>query len=195
MTSVRHGENYEPVDSIFLQEQLRRTLTNCVVIDCETTGLDPAEDVLIEIAALRVRNGCAVAVFHRMVSPSRPVPAVVTGLTGISEDDLQSGEDRAEAVRDLTGFLQDVPLVGHNIAFDLGFLRAACSHLVFDPPETLCTADTARRLVPRSRVGRYRLSTLSQVFELAHRPTHRAVHDVRATLDLLRMLSVIPADD
>lgn len=172
---------------------LRRLLDNCVIIDCETTGLDPLTDRIIEIGAVRVRAGRPVAVFHRLVDPARKVPAVTT-LTGISDATLRAARPSHEAIEDLLGFSAHSPLVGHNVSFDLAFLHAA-----MDPgsaalwsPESVCTARTAREVIPRHTVGRYRLATLSSVLGLAHSPRHRSLDDAFTTLDLLRYLAGAP---
>lgn len=193
---------------------LHRTLTaalhRCVIVDCETTGLDPRSDSIIEVAALRVRDGRPVALFHRLVDPHRPVPAPVTALTGLRREDLAGAPADHEMMADLLPFLRNDTVVGHHVAFDIGFLDAvspAGEHpggAGYGGPagwdgartatDSLCTAESARQLIPRSRVQRYRLHRLSEALGLEHRPDHRTIEDVLTTLDLLRALHDIAAE-
>jgi len=202
---------------------LQRGLQDCVIIDCETTGLDPVADHIIEIAALRVTKGIPIALFHRLVDPQRAIPAEISSLTGIDEGVLANAVPLESVLLDLAQFLHDsrtnngegeaarpLTVVGHNVMFDIGFLTApvtasatasatesddessvspVSSILELAPSDSVCTAQSARALIPRSQVGRYRLATLAQVLDLPHQPRHRSVDDVMTTLDLLRHLA------
>lgn len=175
-----------------LRAALRESLRQSVVVDCETTGLDPGTDRIIEIAALRVRQGRPVALFHRLVDPGRPLPEFITSLTGLTDDRVRHAPPVAEVLGELSGFLATDTVVGHNVAFDLAFIDAEILTTHNAPravAPSLCTAESARALVPRSHVGRYRLNALADTLRLRHRPTHRTVSDVLATLDLLHYLS------
>lgn len=176
--------------------RLGNDLPDCVVVDCETTGLDPSLDRVIEVAALRIHNGTPVALFHRLIDPGRTLPPAIARLTGFSDLDLCNSCRMEDVLEGLLEFLGELPVVGHNVRFDLEFLRAAAdrTHVRWDTrPHFFCTAEAARTLIPRKKVGRYRLSTLSDVLELEHRPRHRAVDDVLATLDLLHHLNGLAA--
>lgn len=188
-------ENSAPTDRRALHRTLTDALRHCVIVDCETTGLDPDTDSIIEVAALRVRDGRPVALFHRLVDPHRPLPGIVTDLTGLRTGDLTGAPEEQEMMEDLLPFLRDDTVVGHHVAFDIGFLASSSPPSSLFPSSSLCTAETARQLIPRSRVLRYRLSTLSDVLGLAHRPTHRTIDDVLATLDLLQALRDIAGTD
>lgn len=173
---------------------VRQCLRESVIVDCETTGLNPATDRIIEIAALRVRSGRPVAVFHRLVDPEQPLPRFITSLTGITDGDLTGAAPLSEVLEDLARFTAHDTVVGHNVRFDLSFIAAGARGAAGRsdagrPDGLLCTAETARILIPRDRVGRYRLATLADVLELDHRPRHRTVDDVLATLDLLLYLN------
>jgi DNA polymerase-3 subunit epsilon len=89
----------------------------------------------------------------------------------------------------LIEFVGDAVIVGHNVGFDVGFLRAACER--HDrPPLAGTVVDTvalARRLV-RDEVPDCKLGTLASRFRLPHRPSHRALDDALATADLLHLL-------
>ena len=174
-----------------VRRDVARSLASCVIVDCETTGLDPDLDRIIDIAVLRVRRGRPVALFHRRVRPGVPVPAPIAEMTGITDAEVSGAPSVHEILPDLVSFLGDDTLVGHNVAFDIAFIDAAVTasgSLPRPPVASLCTAESARALIPRHKVGRYRLGTLADVLGLEHRPRHRSVEDVFATFDLLGYL-------
>lgn len=98
------------------------------VFDTETTGLDPAGgDRIVSIGAVRVVNGRVLRqeTFERLVQPERSVPAVSTAIHGITADMLDGQPTIAEVLPDFSRFAEDTVLVGHNVGFDLQFLRRA----------------------------------------------------------------------
>ena len=107
------------------------------------------------------------------------VPAEITALTGLSAAELQQGTEPREALQRFLTFLGKDPLVGHNIAFDLEFLRMACKQYGFPILTNHQTdlAQLARRKL--SRVANYKLATLAQHFQLAEKVEHRALPDCR----------------
>ena len=149
------------------------------VIDLETTGLKPASDAIIEFGALRVRDGSPAEELSLLVRCETPLPAVITELTGIRDADLQQGRDERAALEEFLAFLGKDPLVGHNISFDMEFLRAACKRHALPIPTNRCTdlMQLARRKL--YRVANYKLLTLAQHFALADKVEHRALPDCR----------------
>jgi DNA polymerase III subunit epsilon len=159
------------------------------VLDLETTGGSSHEDTITEIGVVKVRGGECLGTFHTLVHPGRSIPRAITVLTGIT-DAMVGPAPRLEAVLPaLIEFLQGSVIVGHNIRFDLGFLRAAMAVNRW-PSLTHRWVDTcalARRLV-RDEVPNCRLQTLASRFRLDHRPAHRALDDALATTDLFHLL-------
>lgn len=175
-----------------LKDRLSNAVTDCVIIDCETTGLDPSSDRIIEIAVLQLIDGRAVADYHALINPGRPLPRDISELTGVTDDDLADAGNVDTVVDHVHDLVSGRTVVGHNVAFDIAFLNAEMTrggrYTGLGEADALCTASTARDLIPRAVVGRYRLSTLAETLRLAHHPAHRAVADVRATADLLTHL-------
>ncbi len=162
--------------------------TFCVV-DLETTGGSPGYSKVTEIGAVRVREMRIAERFTTLVDPERPIPPVVTELTGI-DDGLVAGRPDIGAA--LPGFVefagQDV-LVAHNAPFDLRFLnyeRRRLTGRYFTQP-WLDTLVLARRLLD-GRVPRHDLATLAAWADTSVRPTHRALPDAEATAELLVVL-------
>lgn len=96
-----------------------------VIFDTETTGLDPRTDDVVQIGAVRVVNGRIVPGerFDMLVNPGRPIPPASSKVHGISDADVQSAADIAEATRAFHAFTRDSVLVAHNAPFDLAFLK------------------------------------------------------------------------
>jgi DNA polymerase-3 subunit epsilon len=163
-------------------------VTFCV-LDLETTGGDRSADTITEVGAVKVRGGEFLGTFQTLVNPGRAIPPQITLLTGLT-DALVAPAPRIEAVLpSLLEFLRGTILVGHNIGFDVAFLRHAferAGHGRFDPVR-VDTVALARRLV-RDEVPDCRLGTLATRFRLDHKPTHRALDDALATTDLLHLL-------
>jgi DNA polymerase-3 subunit epsilon len=98
------------------------------VLDTETTGLDPAGgDRIVSLGAVRVVNGRVLRqeTFERLVDPERPVPATSTAIHGLTDAMLAGAPRIEEVLPELARFAEDTVLVGHNIAFDLSFLKGA----------------------------------------------------------------------
>ena len=87
-------------------------------------------------------------------------------------------------------FARGAVLVAHNAGFDIGFLRAAAERcqIAWPRPPVLCTVRLARRVLTRDEAPSVRLSALAQLFGASTTPTHRALDDARATVDVLHAL-------
>ncbi len=94
-----------------------------VCLDIETTGLDPTQDAIIEIGAVRVDQSRVLEHFSTFVNPGRKLPPFITELTGIRDSDLVGAISPQEAARRLADFCGPRSLIGHNVGFDLGFLQ------------------------------------------------------------------------
>jgi DNA polymerase-3 subunit epsilon len=95
------------------------------VFDTETTGLEPARDELVQIAAVRVVNGRVIAgeAMDTLVDPGRRIPQQARRVHGITDDQVVGAPAIPDAVARFHGFAQDAVLVAHNAPFDLGFLK------------------------------------------------------------------------
>src|SRR5215211_2732442 len=98
---------------------------DAVVIDTETTGLDPRKAWIVEVAAVRLADGrldTAVALQSRL-RPPVPIPAIATSVHGIDDAAVSGAPSFAEVFPKLSDFVGDRVLIGHAIGFDLAVLE------------------------------------------------------------------------
>ena len=168
--------------------------TFCVV-DLETTGGSPGLSKVTEIGAVRVRAGEVVDRFVTLVNPHRPIPPVVTELTGIDDDMVSQSPDIEDALAAFVDFAGQDVLVAHNAPFDLRFLnyeRRRLASRYFTQP-WLDTLVLARRLLD-GKVERHDLRTLAGWADTSVQPIHRALPDAEATAEVLVVLLGLLAD-
>jgi DNA polymerase-3 subunit epsilon len=161
-----------------------------VVVDLETTGGSARDCAITEIGAVKVRGGEVLGEFQTLVNPAQAIPPFIAVLTGITDAMVAGAPRLGEALPAFLEFARGAVLVAHNAPFDLGFLRAGCEQLGLDWPrsESLDTAVLARRVLTRDEAPNCKLSTLARLFRAATTPDHRALHDARATVDVLHGL-------
>ena len=165
-----------------------RALTeDIVVVDFETTGLSPKHNRIIEIGAVRIRNGQIVEEHSCFVHPEEPIPEEVTKITGITDSMVANAATAREEIPKLMAFIGDAVFAAHNARFDYGFLKNECKRL--DLPCELPVLDTlelARRVFPQQRS--FKLKALCKMLGISLKNAHRAVHDARATAQMLLAL-------
>lgn len=161
-----------------------------VVVDLETTGGSPQDSAITEIGAVKVRGGELLGEFQTLVNPHLPIPAFIQTLTGITTAMVATAPRIESALPAFLEFAQGSVLVAHNAGFDIGFLKAAAAAQGIDWPRfgVLDTVHLARALVTRDEARNHKLSTLAALFSSTTTPDHRALHDARATVDVLHAL-------
>src|SRR4051812_13928750 len=192
LVDAAEGQLAFDMDEVLLRD------TTFVVVDLETTGGRASEsapgrhdhDLITEIGAVKVRGGVVLGELATLVDPGRSIPPQIVALTGITTA-MVCDAPRIESV--LPAFLEfsrGAVLVAHNAGFDIGFLKAAAKRcdLAWPQPPVLCTVKLARRVLTRDEAPSVRLSALAQLFGATTTPTHRALDDARATVDVLHAL-------
>lgn len=161
-----------------------------VVVDLETTGGSARDCGITEIGAVKVRGGEELGELQTFVNPGEPIPAFIQSLTGITDAMVADAPRTGEAVASFLEFARGAVLVAHNAGFDIGFLKAACAahDLRWPGPTVLDTVRLARQVVSRDEVPNHKLGTLARYFGATTTPDHRALHDARATVDVLHAL-------
>jgi len=162
-------------------------LNRHVVIDVETTGFSPTKgDRIVEIAAVAVERGRIVNEFSSLISIGKPIPYHAQKVHGIS-DRMLVGQPSAQEVMPLFHeFAAGAVVVGHNVGFDVGFVRHELARLeLFFPNQTICTLELSRRRYPG--LPDHKLATVARhvLGELPmHGRLHRALDDARLTAQL-----------
>ena len=154
-----------------------RLLSEFVAVDVETTGLKPLRQRIIEIAAVRFRDGVEVERFETLVFPERRIPSYITTLTGITDEMVAAAPRFPDIAGKLERFLGNSLIVGHNVAFDISFLNAELARCGRPAliNERLDVMALAMRLLPSVR--RPSLDRVAKAVGLAPRKIHRAAVD------------------
>jgi DNA polymerase III epsilon subunit-like protein len=152
-----------------------------VVLDTETTGFVPRTHRVIEYAAVRAEGGKVTDTYEQLFATDE-IPPVVEVITRIRMEDVR-GQPTFEEKREeiLARIPEDAIIVGQNTPFDLGMLKGEGMDLTGRP--WVDTSMLASLVFPE--LESYSLGYLSAVLDLNHEPKHRALGDVRATLELL----------
>ncbi|MFW0791706.1 DEDD exonuclease domain-containing protein [Gordonia sp. CPCC 205333] len=163
--------------------------TPIVVVDLETTG-GASTDAITEIGAVRIQRGEVVGEFATLVDPGREIPPQIVTLTGITSAMVTAAPTIESVLPSFFEFARGAVLVAHNARFDTGFLRRGAQALHLDWPfaATLCTVAMARRILSRDEAPTVKLAALADLFDVATRPTHRALDDARATVEVFYRL-------
>jgi DNA polymerase-3 subunit epsilon len=171
-----------------LGEPLRTT--TFVVVDLETTGGSAAGDAITEVGAVKVCGGEVLGEFQTLVNPGMAINPFVSVLTGITDSMVCGAPATGAVVPAFLEFARGGVLVAHNAPFDVGFLKTACAQLAIAWPgfPVVDTAVLARRVLTRDEVPNCKLATLAPFFRASTMPTHRALDDARATVDVLHGL-------
>ncbi|MCP1144082.1 PolC-type DNA polymerase III [Lysinibacillus endophyticus] len=156
-----------------------------VVFDVETTGLSTAYDTIIELAAVKIKEGKVIERFERFANPHRPLSAKIIELTHITDDMLRDAPEVDQVVTEFKEFIGDAIVVAHNASFDIGFLytayeKAGITGVVHPVIDTL---ELSRFLNPTLKS--HRLNTLCKRYGIELTQHHRAIYDTEATGELM----------
>jgi DNA polymerase III epsilon subunit family exonuclease len=181
----------EPVDPALPVRPLREE--EFVVVDVETTGGTPTRGHRVtEVAAVRVSGGRITDTFCSLVNPERPIPNMITRLTGITNTMVADQPRFAQVARELGGALEGCVFVAHNAAFDWRFV---CHEMSLATGMTLsgrqlCTVRLSRRLLPQ--LPSRSLDGLASWFGVEIESRHRALDDAVATAKvLIRLIDLL----
>ena len=154
-----------------------------VCIDLETTGLNAHSDAIIEIGAVKFRGGEVLDQYQTFVNPGRQIPTFIQQLTSISPAQIERAPSFGQVSNQVAEFVGDLPIVGHNIAFDLAFLD---SHGLPLNNRSYNTWDLASIFLPT--LPEYNLTALAKRLGLDHSQAHRATADAETTARVFHRL-------
>lgn len=171
-------------------KQLCRYVPDYVLFDLETTGISCYYDEVIEISAVKVRNGTIVEEFSELVNPGRPIPVRASMVNRIYDDMVAGAPDFEEVLQRFLAFIGEDVLVGHNIhTFDMKFLYRDCEKY-FGQTLTNDYVDTlklSKMVFPNWR--HRRLSDLAEYFGISTTGAHRALTDCRINQQVFELLA------
>ncbi len=147
-----------------------------IAIDLETTGLDAKRDKIIEVGAIRVQEGMETARYHSLINPHRKLESRVQELTGIRDEMVEAAPDIGDIIAGIVDFCEGLPLLGHHVIFDYGFLkRAAVNHGIAFEKSGIDTLKLCRRLMPEGESKS--LAAACAFFKIERKGAHRALED------------------
>ena len=153
-------------------------LSSFIAFDLETTGLSSENDEIIEIAAQRFEKGEPTLKFTTLINPQIPIPPFISELTSITNQMVLGAPYLKNKLSELLEFINDDPIVGQNIDFDLGFLKKACRDYNQAFPDFSAVYDTST--LSRNFLFSHHdfsLSGISTFYELDVSNAHRALAD------------------
>lgn len=163
-------------------------LKSYIAFDLETTGLSPQEHEIIEIGALKVRDGKVVDRFMEFVHPDKPITPMITNITHITNDMVAGARSCPEVIHDFLSFCEDDVLIGHNVMFDYSFVKCSAVRegLTFEKMG-IDTLKIAKKVHPE--LESKSLSALCEHYKIENKAAHRAYFDALATAKLYQTLS------
>lgn len=169
-------------------KKLRHFVDDYCVIDIETTGLDRANDDIIELSALRVRDNVIVDTFTSLCRPHKPIPSFIIDMTGIYASEASKAPEISEVLPEFLRFVGKDILVGHNVSFDIEFIYNKSVRLCGKPfsNDSIDTLTMAHRYI--DGVENYKLRNLAKkLFIEQGSENHRGLVDCNITYELYKI--------
>lgn len=163
-------------------------LRSYIAFDIETTGLNPVQNEIIEIGALKVRDGKVKERFMEFARPREAISPVITDLTGITNEMVACSRCSEDVVRDFLDFCEEDILIGHNVIFDYSFVKvSALSQGQSFEKSGIDTLKIARKV--HKDLESKSLGSLCEYYQIENQEAHRAYHDALATAKLYQTLA------
>lgn len=173
---VVHGDKNQTINDEF------------VVFDIETTGLSGLFGKIIEIGAVKIKDGSVVDSFSEFINPEMPIPKKITELTGIDDSMVFDAATEKEIIPKFLDFCGDAVLVAHNAKFDTSFIYQAAKRLGIDfSPTYIDTVTFAWKLLPD--IKNYKLDVVAKALNLRSFNHHRAVDDAEILVEIFNKLT------
>ncbi|MCS5736986.1 3'-5' exonuclease, partial [Herbiconiux daphne] len=155
---------------------------NIIILDIETTGLDPLQAEITEIGAIKVNSVSleVVGAFDKLIKIANPVPEKITELTGITSELLNTkGKNLKNVLKELSEFCGGYDIYAHNANFDKGFIRKALddNKIEYHQSDWVDTITIFKKTFPNRTT--YKLSSLIVDYKLADKEDHRALSDAQ----------------
>lgn len=186
--TISFEEDYPELNNV--SNKLSYLVDDYTLIDIETTGFSNNNDDIIEIACLKIVDNNVIDSLNVLIKPVNfdSIPEKIINLTGINNDMIyEEGYNIDDALKMFLEFTSEDIIVGHNVNFDIGFLRKKINlYLNCDfSVNYIDTLDLSKKKFPE--LSSHKLSFLSQVLNLNKKSTHRALDDCYATYELYNL--------
>ncbi len=156
-----------------------------VVVDLETTGLDPKDGCeIIEIGITEIKNNTIVKNYSRLVKPKKSIPGFITEITTITNEMVENEKSIEEVLPKFREYIGDRTIIAHNAKFDLKFLNYYLKELGLEPiNKFICTLEMLKN--NSNYKGRNKkLETACKYYNIENKNAHRANSDTLATAKL-----------
>lgn len=161
-----------------------------VVLDFETTGLSPERNEIIQIGAIKFKKAKMVDQFACYARASRPIPAKITQITGITNDTVKDAPALKESLLKLRDFIGDYTIVAHNASFDLKFLLTNYHRydISYPSPTVIDTLTLSRKYIRQT--PNHKLTTLKEFLRMEVQ-SHDAIDDCKVTGQLYYYCKIV----
>lgn len=173
--------------------RIKHLVDDVTILDFETTGGSHLYHEVIQIGAIKYRNGKEIQRFNEFVRPKTSIPTKITRLTGITNQMVQSAKPTIHLFNQLCDFLQGEVLVAHNASFDMKFLlsylyRFQISHEKFNVIDSVPLARTYLTQLPN-----HKLETIKHFLKIKV-SSHQAINDCLVTGELYYLCKMLATD-
>lgn len=186
----------------YIVDDLKEVVTNCkgqslqntyVVFDLETTGFSCVKNKIIEIGAVKVKDGECIDHFSEFVNPQGPIPYEIEKLTGISDEQVMHAPVIEEILPKFLEFCEGCVLVAHNASFDMSFIEENARREKLRADYTCVdTLGLSRALLPGQ--AKHTLDAVAKTLKVSLENHHRAVDDAQATAEIFIKLMDMLSD-
>ena len=158
-----------------------------IAFDLETTGLNGVEDKIIEIGACKMVNGEITETFESLVNPQMHIPSNASEVNNIFDDDVKDAPVVEDVFPDFYKFIEDFPLIGHNVGFDIEFINRVAKDMNYKVNNELI--DTLELSKKYLKLKNNKLGTVCNHFDIVNLNAHRACDDAVATIKVFAKLA------
>ena len=151
-------------------------LETFVAIDLETTGLDISSDKIIEVSAVRFVHGKKQEVFSYLLDPGKLISPFIEDLTGISNQMVKGKPEFSDIISNLSDFIGDSPIVGHNVKFDVNFIKLHSDNLINFSKNKIYDTYLLSKIILFSN-SEFSLEAITEYYEFSIDKSHRATDD------------------
>ena len=167
--------------NLFVENKTKEAFLNkeYVVFDLETTGLNFNTDEIIEIGAVKIKNGIITETFETLIKPKNPIPQDATKVNNITNDMVKNSPSLENVIDDFFYFCKNSVLVAYNINFDYSFINFYGKQygILFDNEQVDALSVARNKLFLKN----YKLATVVKHLNIELIGAHRAINDTIAT--------------